>query len=415
MRGRKTVRYWHMWSGEWGEVVQTIIDEFNESQSRYEVVPLIIPGSVGESKFLMGTVGGDPPDVMTHWAQVIPTWGSQGLLLPLETLMSRMEWEDFKATSYPVSLTTGMLGESLYGMTIGLNAFGLYYIPQHFIEAGLDPENFPKSLEELCTISELLHRKDRSNNYTRIGYVPSNFLNLSQVFGGGLYDFEKSELTLNSEENVRAMDFIVEERKKVGFDAVNRFFSGLDSASFTGGWPFIGGALSCTFDGQWRVEQIRKFAPDLEYKTIPLPPPQGGRPLAGVTNGNFMIIPKTAKEVEGAWEFVRFWSGLAGSEQAASLYTRGGWLPLNNRIAEAPDYQKYLRENPEFGTFVKVLASQDLVGNPPVPTQTFIMDRANRSEDFAIRGTWSPRQAVEELEKAVVEEQERRRRLGYAV
>ena len=46
---RQQVRFWHMWSGEWKDKVDQIVQEFNQSQEQYEVValsiqiPLLIP------------------------------------------------------------------------------------------------------------------------------------------------------------------------------------------------------------------------------------------------------------------------------------------------------------------------------------------------------------------------------------
>ncbi len=37
---RKKVRFWHMWTAEWKDVVDRIVDRFNKSQSEYEVEAL---------------------------------------------------------------------------------------------------------------------------------------------------------------------------------------------------------------------------------------------------------------------------------------------------------------------------------------------------------------------------------------
>ncbi len=40
---RVPVRMWHMWTAEWREVVEKIVDRYNESQTTYEVIPLSVP------------------------------------------------------------------------------------------------------------------------------------------------------------------------------------------------------------------------------------------------------------------------------------------------------------------------------------------------------------------------------------
>lgn len=410
---RTTVRYWHRWTAEWKDVVDTIVADFNDSQSRYWVQALSVPWGVADSKFLLGTIGGDPPDLMTHAQVAVATWGGRGLLFPLNQLMTAQEERDYYATAYPVAQKCGVFQGQIFAINTGLDAFALYYLPEQFEESGLDPDDFPETLEDLLVASESLHRRDTRGHLRRLGYVPNNFRNVSELFGGGLWDWDREALTVQSEPNLQALRLIVEKRQQLGFDAIARFNSSLDTASAAGGWPFIVGALSCTYDGQWRVEQIRKFAPDLNYRTVPLPPPVGGVPLAGVGGGPLMVIPDSAREKEGAWEFMKFWSGLEQPERAAEFYTRGGWLPLNPQVANTPIYQAYLRDNPQFRTFVTMMESPHLVANPPVPYQEFVLDQANRAEDFAIRGTWTAEEALRRLERNIDIEVERRRNLGY--
>ena len=48
---RIPVRFWHMWSAEWKDVVDRIVDRYNRSQDKYEVIALSVP-SGGDAKFL---------------------------------------------------------------------------------------------------------------------------------------------------------------------------------------------------------------------------------------------------------------------------------------------------------------------------------------------------------------------------
>jgi multiple sugar transport system substrate-binding protein len=126
-----------------------------------------------------------------------------------------------------------------------------------------------------------------------------------------------------------------------------------------------------------------------------------------------MIIPKGAKHVEGAWEFIKFWSGLENPERAAEYYCRGGWLPLWPAVANAPRYRQYIREYPQYATFVKMLGSPNLDAPPPVPYQVYLIDEVNRAEDAAIRGVLSPKEALDRMDRRVREELARRASLGY--
>lgn len=410
---RKRVRFWHMWTAEWKDVVDKIVDRFNKSQDKYYVEALSAPTQGADSKFILGVMGGDPPDVMAQWNPIIPPWADDGLLRPLDELMSPEEKRKFDEEAYPVVKKLGTYKGRLYGMSIGINMPAIYYLPQQLRDAGLDPDHFPQTMEELDKWGNRLNRFDRNKNLVRLGWGPSGILNFFPVFGGGIYDFKADKMTIETPKNLAALDYLASSRKRLGYDNVVRFNSGLDMNSFGGGWPFIGGAFSMTIDGQWRVEQIRKYAPNLEYRTAPIPPPKGGPTLAGHSNGNFMIVPKGAKEPEGAWEFIKFWSGLTDPETAAEFYTWGGWLPLTPEIARARFYRDYIKKYPQFQTFVDLMPSENVDVLPPVPYQEFLSDQIGKMEESVLRGTLTPKEGLKSLSEAVALEVKRRKELGY--
>lgn len=410
---RISVRFWHMWTAEWKVVVDKIVDRYNESQTKYEVIALSVPSSGADTKFLLSSVGGDPPDVMAQWNPVIPTWADNSLLEPFDNLMSPEELRYFKSEAYPVVQKIGTYKGKIYGVPIGLNMQALYYHPDHLAEVGITPETFPKTLEELSKVSQKLHRFGDDKSLKRLGFLVTGWASLAPMFGGGFYDWKREQVTIDTPENLRTLEFIVAEYKRLGYFNVIRFNAGLDTASFSGGWPFVGQAYSITLDGQWRVEEIRKYASKLKYKTVPMPSPAGGPKLAGRSSGNFMIIPQSAKHKDGAYDFVKFWSGISNPDIAAEFYTWGAWLPLSPDVANAPIYKDYLKQNPEFKTFVDMMPSENIDVSPPVSFQVFLNDQIARAEDRAVRGTIAPKQAVAELKAAVDKELARRRKLGY--
>ena len=413
---RTAVRFWHMWTAEWKDVVEKIVDRFNDSQDTYEVIPLSVPGHAANSKFLLAVAGDDPPDCMAQWNPVIPKWADSNLLTPLNELMTPGEWADFRTNTYPIARKIGIYKGNLYGVTTGLNIWACYYRLDHLEELNdprFTPENFPTSLEELVEWGRKLHRFDEEGNLTRLGFLPQWWRAYTPGFGGSFCDWEgdPSKLTLDRPENLAALEFLVARRTELGFENVKRFESGLREG-FSVEWPFISGHYSITTDGQWKVVQLARYAPELRYGTAPIPPPVGGKAGFGWSNGNFMIIPKNAKCSKGAWEFIKFWSGLAEPERAAEFYTWGGWLPLSPAIAEAPIYREYVRKHPQFQTFLDQMPSENIHPTPPVPFQDYLADRIRQADDSAMRSTLTPKKALDRLMREVEVERTRRREYG---
>lgn len=407
---RKPVRFWHMWNGEWKEVIDGIVARYNASQDNYELISLSIP-SGGSTKVLLGVAGGDPPDVMAQWEAVIPTWAKRGAIRSLNDLMSPEEFERFHRESFPAAVKIGTYKGKLYALTPSLNVSAVYINLAHLKEIGLPEDWTPKTLEELAEVGRRLDKRGPGGRLERLGFSPGGWGGLAPVFGGGFYDWEKGELTLGSEANRRALAFLAKERLDRGVDAYTRFAStfGPDAGAR---WSFLEGKVSMVVDGAWRVEQMRKVAPGFRYRTIPIPAPIGGVPNAGDTRGNPLIIPAGAKEPEGALDFVRFWGGMTDPEAAAEISSAGGWLPMTRTTARSKAFKKYVRENPQVETFLKLMESDALQPLPPVPIQNFIGDKINEAQDRAQRGTRTPEVAVDTFVRDVAIEQARRKRLG---
>jgi multiple sugar transport system substrate-binding protein len=407
-----------MWTAEWKGVIDDLCDEFNKSQDKYEVIPLSIPSGEGQadSKFLLAVAGGDPPDVIAQWTPVIPKWVESRLILPLDDMISPADRKYFDENAFPVAKKLGMYQGKIYGLPTGVDIQACYYMTEHFRQARLDPNHFPKTLEELAIYADKLNRYDDKGRLTRVGFLPSDqsWNEFVLGFGRGFYDFQTGKLTIDTPGNLAALRYLAEQRRRLGWGNVQRFQAGMSSIDSAGaGWPFITGAYSIVVDGQWRVEQIAKYAPGLEYKTAPLPPPLGGNKNYGWGNGNFVVIPRGARHKEGAYEFCKFFAGIGNPKRAAKYAIRGGWLPVFRTDARSPEYLDYLKKHPQFKTFVDLMDSEWVQPSPPIPYQVFFHDNMDRLEERVLRGIMTPEQAIKELAEDIQAEKARRREFGY--
>ena len=125
---------------------------------------------------------------------------------------------------------------------------------------------------------------------------------LAPSFGGGLYDWQNRRVTIDTPENLAALTYLSDFRENIGRDKILRFEMGKIKGYQAAGseWAFMSGAYSIAIDGEWKVEQMRKYAPDMEYGTAHFPPPKGGKKLAAKTKRSYLLIPKGATNVENA-------------------------------------------------------------------------------------------------------------------
>lgn len=421
---REPVYFWHMWTSEWRVVVENICDRFNESQDRYEVVPLSLPQKAANAKFLLAVAGGSPPDCMAQWQQVVPQYAESKVIQPLDGFMTIRELINFQQNSYPIAQKIATYQGRPYCMPLSLDIRACYYRLDHLKQAGLLPADtpdsikteaefqavsrlLPQTLEELTEWGHQLHIFDQQGRMVRLGFLTQWLRLFAPVFGGGFYQHETKEITIKTPENLKALRFLKKESDRLGYQNLLRFRSSL-TGRFGNDWPFVIGKRSITIDGQWRVQQLRQFAPDLPYITSPIPPPvHGGKKNAGWVFGNFMLIPTGAKNPQGAWEFIKFWTGLDHPDRAAEFYTQAGWLPPTPQVAETPHYRRFVKTNPQFKTFTDLLCSPNIVPPPPLPFQLFFFDHIRRADEAVMSGLLSPEAALKKLDEEIRAEQKR--------
>jgi multiple sugar transport system substrate-binding protein len=410
---RIPVYYWHMWAAQWLPVMNHVVAEFNASQDKYEVIPLQVPAPPeGDQKFLLATAGGDPPDVMAQWTPAISAWAQAKCLSPLDTRMTPAERQYFLHSTYPTVHNNGWYKGHLYGMLVNFDVYACYYKPDQWRKAGLDPDHFPTTLPQLVADGKKLNQTDSQGHLTRLGFLPAVWTDYLPSFGGHLYDPATGQVTIETPQNLAAMQYIVQAHQQLGFDNIVRFNAGLGSEQGAS-WPFISDQQAIVLDGEWRVKQLAQYAPHLNYRVALLPPPVGGTPLASYTGTSYLTIPAGAKHAEGAWEFIKFWQGLDDPARAAPFNVSFGWLPNSPQMAASPAYQAYLRQFPEYRTFVKLAASPNIVSLPPVPDAVYIQDRIADDDDLAERGILSPNASLARLQKQVDQQERQRKELGY--
>lgn len=409
---RIRVTFWHGFAGEWQPIYEGMADRFNASQTKYEVVPVSVPGDALTMKFLLSSAGGDTPDLLLNWDPILGTWADKGLIRSYDSVMTPAEKKKYLAETYPIVKRNGMYRGKIMALIDGLDFWAVYYRLDHLKEIGLDQNHLPKTLEELVDMGKKLDRFDDHHRLRRVGFLPQGLAGFVPVFGG---TFNKDgHIVVNTPENLRAMRFLGESSKRLGNDNITRFTSSL-AADAGPTMPLIAGNYSIMFDGEWRVKQVAQYKPDLPYIVAPMPAPAGGKPNACNTAPNYLVIPTAAKNPQGAWEFAKFCVGFTHPEDGGRNMAEMGWVPDDLSIAHSKSYQAYLKRYPQYKVFVDLMTSPNLGMFPQGSLQKFVMDEIQKAEDEVVRGTMTPEAGLAMVEKHLADEKQRLRRLGMPV
>ena len=378
---RQEVVFWHFWGGRDRPVVEEIVARFNASQDEYVVRAVAMPGNNLDLKFFLAVAGGDPPDLLNQDDAIVADWAHRGALTPLDELAPGEEVAELEAWLFPAARRLATYDDRLYALPNGLDVRALYYNATWLDELGLAP---PETIEDLDALAERIAPAGTSP-LTRVGYLPDprRLWAWGPVFGGRFFDPSAaspgSQVTADCKENLAALDWMASYRDRYGAESVANFRTG-DQALTGSSFPLLNGRrYAAIMDGQWRVRDIaeaakaaRAYGREMDdFGVAPLPYPDGGRPNAGWVNGNFFIVPRGAKVPDGAWQFMKFWSGFGAEAEAARACVAGGWVPVSGRVVEQPEFQDFLDKTPLFRPFVELASSENQFPRPPLPVASF--------------------------------------------
>jgi multiple sugar transport system substrate-binding protein len=372
-RDAEEVVFWHFWGGADRKVVEQVTERFNAGQTRYRVRPVAMPGNNLDLKVFLAVTGGNPPDLINQDDPILGDWAARDALEPLDKFIAAEELQSLSRWLFPAARRLGTVEGRLYGVCNGLDIRALYYNQSLLTELNEIP---PATLEELDALSARLTPPSRLR-YDRYTFLPDarRLWSWAPVFGGGFPVDEQGNVNLDSAENRRALQWMMGYRERYGGSNLAAFRTG-DQSLPGKTFPLFSGRYLFVMDGQWRVRDIRasqqaqreRGEAVTQYGVMPLPPPNGGRADAGWVNGNFFVVPRGAKCPQGAWEFMKFWSGFGGQETAAAeTAVAGGWIPVSQQVVQQPLFQAFLREEPLFAEFVRLAGSENQFPVPVIP------------------------------------------------
>jgi ABC-type glycerol-3-phosphate transport system substrate-binding protein len=324
--GRVIVHYWEKWSGFEADAMQAVVDDFNRSQHRIEVRLLSVSGV--DTKLLMATASGHPPDVAGLWSENIPDFSEKGALTPLDGGLAKagLGADHYIPLYWKLCRHRGFT----WGLPTTPGCVALFYNKRLFRAAGLDPDHPPRTFAELEMMSRRLtvvelerdgrpvrmsfadltpaERTARRYTLVQVGHLPQDagmFVSAWGCwFGARYYDGDRRILA-NDAGNLAAYQWMQDTARTYGVENLRNFVASFGVAQSAQS-PFLAGIEAMVVQGPWFPNFISKYAPGLEWGVVACPAADGvgdGAPVT-VDQCDVVVIPKGARHPRSAFEFI---------------------------------------------------------------------------------------------------------------
>ena len=366
-----TITFWHAMSGSRGEVVQDLVDTFNEKFPQYKVAPEYT-GSYAETltKALAAYKAGEAPTIVQVYEVGTQTMLDSDAIIPVYTMnQGEVDWNEVVE---PIRKYYSIDG-NLYCMPFNSSTAMLYYNKDMFEKAGLDPEKPPTTWAEVEEYSKKIMEAGVAEGGFSMGW-PAWILEQMFAWHNQLYannDNGRSGLATEMYVNSDFGKMVLSEWQRMAKEGVLVY----GGRKYKANDPFLGQQFAFLFQSTSSLGGILKKA-EFKVGTAFLPRFEGDYEKGNsVVGGGCLWVMDTAtpEQQEAAWEFLKY----TFSPERAVIWHKGtGYFPTSNTAYEMLKEEGWFEKEPNFATaFNQILSGNDTPASRGVLLGPFVRIR----------------------------------------
>ncbi|AEJ20042.1 ABC transporter substrate-binding protein [Gracilinema caldarium] len=319
--------YWTSMTPPESIVLKEMVDTYNKTHSGVIVEFVQVPGSETDiSKLMTAVRGGTGPDVYQLDRFTVAQRAAAGVLEDLTAMVQKND-ANLSSKYLPFAWAETQYKGRTYALPFDTDARVLYYNKDMIKAAGFDPEIFnpkngPLTIDQIKQIAQKIDKTDANGNYTQVGFIPYD-TTYSQgwhytwgfVFGGKFADLNAMKVTPTNPGVVKAFQFMKDWAAMMGPQKVQTFISTYAPPNPPPEQhPFLIGKVSMMVSGDWVLNSIKQYAPNLNYGVTYIPIPEKGASPQTWSGGWSFVIPKGSKHVAAAYDFISWMAGPEGQK-----------------------------------------------------------------------------------------------------
>jgi len=320
-----TLRFWAM--GREAEVVGELVREFEAEHPGIRVEVQNIPWTAAHEKLLTAYAADGLPDLCQLGNTWVPEFATLQALTPLQSWVDA-SGEVAPQDYFPGIWNTNVIDGQLVGIPWYVDTRLLFYRKDLLREAGYDHP--PRDWDEWERMNAALKQRMGPDRYPVL--MPLNEFEPQLSLA-----LQQDDPLLRDDDtrgNFRSPGF----RRALGFYA-NMYQQGwapkMSETQISNVWDeFFRGFTAFYLSGPWNIREFNKRQPPSlqgEWGTAPLPGPDG--PGAGIAGGTSLVVFRSSRHKEAAWQLIEFLSRPAMQQRLHAII---GDLPPRRSAWQSP-------------------------------------------------------------------------------
>ena len=300
------------WTPNWSQArAQEVAKKFEAANPGIKIKLEITVSDGLQNRVLVALRSGNTPDVIDVQHGWIIPFAATGSVLPLDEFYaaSKLNQADF----HQAAMNLTKLDGKSYGLPYRVEAHAVYYNKGAYREAGLDPNNPPKTWAQLIDASKKLTKMVGGKQQYGYGITGGGefgntvFRSIPLIWmnGGDILSADLKKSTLNEKGAVEAVEFytgMLTKEKVAPPSTLQNDGTALRRL-------FIAGSVAQYQSGQFDIASIKKEAPGLEIGVMPIPSPDGKKTSALLGGWSF-IVPAATKNKAETLKFMAYLADL---------------------------------------------------------------------------------------------------------
>ncbi len=327
------------------KIIDGYVQKFMAANPDIVVAP-IYAGNYNDTttKALTAAKAGTPPAVAVLLATDVFTLIDEDVVEPVDDFVKSDDDKAWVKGFMPAFLKSAQTEGHLWSIPFQRSTAVMYYNKKAFKDAGLDPDKYPTTWEEMVAAGKAVVTKDSSGQVSRWGVgIAGNIGSAQWLFGAlvaengaKLVNDEGTETYLTDPKVVEALQYWVDLSKKDAIHPPGIFEWGTAPADF------LAGRVAMIWHTTGNLANIRKNA-TFDFGVAPFP----GHPTpASVLGGGNLYLFKDASDEQkaAAFKFVKF---LTSDDILADWAVQTGYVAPREGSWETEVMKRYVADTPQ--------------------------------------------------------------------